>query len=272
MPSFPDEILWRRSSSLAAALGAILVIFAGSAQAGDAAARRIIGFSPDGRQFAFEQYGTLDGSHSDTGWSEIAIIDTETNTFVGGNPVHVADESEEPTLTVEQARVAAAARAAPLLAQYAIEPRGERSAHDNFTFPDDMIGYDDIGRVEQVSRKWLSPNYDELGISTIQLVEILADSTEDCSSSFEAQLRDGAGKARGFRLTLRGQDGKPVMTLHEDQAIPASRQCPTSYSLSEAYVFKPDGEPSVLAVLVQRFSQGFEGRDRRFIAVTGQIR
>ncbi|MER8657030.1 DUF2259 domain-containing protein [Mesorhizobium sp. M0847] len=83
---------------------------------------------------------------------------------------------------------------------------------------------------------------------------------------------DKTGKARGFRLSLQGQDGKPFKVLHEDKAVPGSRNCPTSYSLSEAYEYAPPGRPAVLAVLVQRFSQRFEGRDRRFIAVTGQAR
>lgn len=60
--------------------------------------------------------------------------------------------------------------------------------------------------------------------------------------------------------------------LHEDKAVPGSRNCPTTYSLSESYKYAPPGKPAVLAVLVQRFSQGFEGRDRRFIAVTGYAR
>ena len=59
--------------------------------------------------------------------------------------------------------------------------------------------------------------------------------------------------------------------LHEDKSVPESRNCPTSYSLSEVYEYRVKGKPSVIAVLVQRFSQGHEGRDRRFIAVTGQI-
>nr|WP_244730848.1 DUF2259 domain-containing protein [Mesorhizobium sp. 113-3-3] len=42
--------------------------------------------------------------------------------------------------------------------------------------------------------------------------------------------------------------------------------------MSEAYEYTPSGKPAVIVVLVQRFSQGFEGRDRRFIAVTGQPR
>lgn len=73
----------------------------------DAAARRIIGFSPDGNYFAFEQYGTLDAGASDSGWSEIDIIDTRTDEFVGGKPIHIVDESEESTLTLEQARAQA---------------------------------------------------------------------------------------------------------------------------------------------------------------------
>ncbi|WIW53885.1 DUF2259 domain-containing protein [Mesorhizobium mediterraneum] len=107
-----------------AVLAAVLLTVASAARAGDAAARRIIGFSPDGNYFAFEQYGTLDVGVSDSGWSEIDIIDTRTAEFVGGKPIHIVDESEEATLTLEQARAQAAAQAAPLLARYAIAPRG----------------------------------------------------------------------------------------------------------------------------------------------------
>ncbi|MER8960904.1 DUF2259 domain-containing protein [Mesorhizobium sp. M0701] len=252
-----------------AAVATLAVVLASAAQAGDAAARRVIGFSPDGNYFAFEQYSTLDAGASDSGWSEIDIIDTRTDEFVGGKPIVIADETEDSTLTLAQARAQAAELAAPLLAKYAIAPRGERTALDRFTFPDDMVAYNDIARLEQVSQKWLSPAYDELG--TIQLEQIRADSTADCSASFDAtQQGETTGKALGFRLTLQGQDGKPIKLLHEDKAVPGSRNCPTSYSLSESYAFTPDGKPGVLAVLVQRFSQGFEGRDRRFIAVTGQ--
>jgi len=267
----------------ALAIGALLAISTASALAGDAAARRIIGFSPDGAYFAFEQYGELDAGASASGYSEIDIIDTRTDEFVGGKPILVVDESEEATLTLDQARAQATARAKPILAKYAIAPRGRQTASDKFTFPGEMVAYADISRLEQVSQKWLSPLYDETGISTIQLHEILANSTTDCSASFEdtrqddkagdkALQGDKTGKALGFRLTLQGQDGKPFKTLHEDKAVPGSRNCPTSYSLAEAYEYTPSGKPAVIVVLVQRFSQGFEGRDRRFIAVTGQPR
>ncbi|CAN7164386.1 DUF2259 domain-containing protein [Mesorhizobium sp. LjRoot246] len=270
---------------LPSVVGAALAISTGIAQAGDAAARRIIGFSPDGAYFAFEQYGTLDAGASDSGWSQIDIIDTRTDEFVGGKPILVVDATEEATLTLEQARAQAGVRAAPILARYAIASLGEQTASDKFTFPGEMVAYNDISRLEQVSQKWLSPLYDETGISTIQLDQILAASTGDCSASFDATQQgdqalqsektlqgEKAGKALGFRLTLQGQDGKPFKILHEDKTVPGSRNCPTSYSLSESYEYTPAGKPAVIVVLVQRFSQGFEGRDRRFLAVTGQPR
>lgn len=260
-------------SGFALTVGAVLAVSAGTAGAGDAAARRIIGFSPDGAYFAFEQYGQLDAGASGSGWSQIDIIDTRTDEFVGGKPIMIVDESEEATLTLGQARAQAAAKAAPILARYAIASPGEQTASDMFTFPGEMVAYNDISRLEQVSQKWLSPTYDEFGISTIQLDQLLAASMTDCSASFDAaQQGDTSGKALGFRLTLQGQDGKPFRVLHEDKTVPGSRNCPTSYSLSEAYKFTPNGKPAVIVVLVQRFSQGFEGRDRRFIAVTGQAR
>jgi predicted secreted protein len=257
--------------ALSSVIGAALAIPAGTAQAGDAAARRVIGFSPDGAYFAFEQYGTLDAGASDSGWSQIDVIDTRTDQFVGGKPIVIVDETEEATLTLEQARAQAAAQAAPILARYAIASLGEQTVSDKFTFPGEMVAYNDISRLKRVSQKWLSPLYDETGISTIRLDEILAASTSDCSASFTAtQQGETSGKALGFRLTLQGQDGKPFKILHEDKTVPGSRNCPTSYSLSESYQFTPAGKPTVIVVLVQRFSQGFEGRDRRFLAVTGQ--
>ncbi len=251
-----------------------LALTAGQAAANDAAARRILGFSPDGRYFAFEQYGTLDWSESDSGYSEIAILDTQSDAFVGGKPVRVIDEARQGTLTQTQARQRAAAMAAPILAKYSIAPRGERVAFDPFTFPDQALDRDELFRLESISQKSLSSQtYVDPLVSTFQLEEILADSAADCTaSSLEGSPAIPPGKARGFRLFLQGVDGKSSRSLHEDKAVPASRDCPTSYSLAEAYYFAPKVGAPVVAVLVQRFSQGWEGRDRRFIAVAAPLR
>ncbi len=77
-------------------IATLFLLWAVPACANDAAARRIIGFSPDGGHFAFEQYGTLDWSDADSGYSEIAIIDTQTDAFWnGGAPIRIIDERSQ---------------------------------------------------------------------------------------------------------------------------------------------------------------------------------
>ena len=55
------------------------------ARAADNAERAVVGFSPDGRYFAFEQYGVQDGSGFP--YSEIFVIDLNANKWVKGSPV-----------------------------------------------------------------------------------------------------------------------------------------------------------------------------------------
>ncbi|GLQ81424.1 hypothetical protein GCM10007881_49450 [Mesorhizobium huakuii] len=85
----------KAKSVFALATGAVLAFATATAMARDAAARRIIGFSPDGRYFAFEQHGQLDAGASASCYSEIDIIDTRSDEFVGGKPILTVDESEE---------------------------------------------------------------------------------------------------------------------------------------------------------------------------------
>ena len=75
----PDLV--RRVSASVTLLAAL---FSGSAIAGDSAQFDAIGYSPDGRYFAFEQFGIQDGSGF--AYSEIFIIDLQTDSFVAGAP------------------------------------------------------------------------------------------------------------------------------------------------------------------------------------------
>jgi predicted secreted protein len=252
----------QRTPFLSAILALILAFCAGAAQAGDAAARRIIGFSPDGNYFAFEQYGVLDRADSHSGWSEIDIVDTQSGQLLGGAPILVVDD-KTGAASLQQARAHAAAKAAPLLAKYSIGMRGKRTEYDFTTAPDTMIPAANIAHVESASERLLG---------VFQLERILADSTKDCAASLEtAPPGDKTGKALGFRVSMEDIGGKPVKVLQDDKTVPESRNCPTSYSLAEVYEYRPPAKPAVAAVLVQSFSQGHDGRDRRFIAVAGQI-
>jgi hypothetical protein len=67
-----------------------------AASAGDVAEMRPIGFSPDGRFFALEQFGEQDGSGF--AYAEIQVIDTETDSYVPGTPVSVLIRREEASV------------------------------------------------------------------------------------------------------------------------------------------------------------------------------
>jgi predicted secreted protein len=71
----------------------------------------------------------------------------------------------------------------------------------------------------------------------------------------------------GFVLKAK-RGNEPFAEVHRDTSIPSSRVCPLKYSLSDAVAFSgPDGRTQRIVVLVNVFSFGFEGADRRFIAV-----
>ena len=74
----------------------------------------------------------------------------------------------------------------------------------------------------------------------------------------------------GFRLTLTTAAGG-TQTLAEDTEIPSSRHCPLSYAISDVLTYYPDGGEPVLAVILGLYTVGFEGPDRRFLAVTAPL-
>ena len=69
---------------------------AGPARAGDVAQLEILGFSRDGKVFAFEEYGVEDGSGFP--YANRYYVDTATDSFVQGSPVRVRLDDESAGL------------------------------------------------------------------------------------------------------------------------------------------------------------------------------
>jgi hypothetical protein len=91
------------------------------ARAGDHATRGIIGFSPDGRYFAFEQYGIQDGSSYP--YSEIFVIDAAGDKWVSATPIRKRIDDEKAPEA--RARAAARGEAEPILSRLRIGEPGE---------------------------------------------------------------------------------------------------------------------------------------------------
>ena len=230
---------------------AIATLFAlvGSAAAGDYADRAIIGFSADGAYFAFEEYGVQDGSGFP--YSTIYVIQTATDSWVSGTPFSVILQNEQATL--ESARQQALSQALQLLTQFGISHPGRGLVVNPIT---EITGN---GHDAEFLLRPLVP----LPTSGAKLA--LFETTlpaPDCP--------DFGNSYKGFDLTLTTPEGA-VRTLQHDTRIPQTRRCPLGYGISDVIAFDAGDRDLVLIVLINVFSLGFEGPDRRFIAIATDI-
>lgn len=241
-----------------------LLLLAGAlapATASEDAHLRIIGFSEDGRYFAFEEYGLEAGSGRP--FASLYLVDLPADRWVAGTPVRRAlpegsfDESAAyAALATLRAQVAAAA--ATLLTQHSVRMPASvafaRGLGDHATQPPlnaIRIPFTDL----------------PLGERAFAQFDLLLDTIPA-----RGQLTYCQEPINGYRLTLRRPAADPVV-LHEDARVPRSRGCARAYRLSQFLVPDtvvcapatcPDGPLGV--ALISVFVEGFEGLGRRFIA------
>lgn len=235
----------RRVIARASLAAALAVGSAGGASAGDRALLDVIGYSPDGRYFAFEEFGIQDGSGFP--YANIYVIDIETDGWAPGTPVRVRLDDESASLSDvrQEARAEAEAALAGIKTPvdlWAVVGDGERDAGAKTI---------DFGR----------PGYEPgavLDAWRLDLETFGAQATEPCKDWFgEVPL--------GYALTLSGPDGERL--VHRDERIPRSRGCPFDYRIYAivAPMDAPDLEAAVAILSI--YPGGFEGPDRRFLAV-----
>lgn len=241
------RILATFAAALAATLTSMIPAFAG-----DVAAVNVLGFSPDGRVFAFEEYGVQDGSGFP--YAHRYYLDTATDTFVSGTPIRVMIEDE--TVGVPIARAQAKLRGEKLFKDATLDAnRGN------------LAGYNAVTE-ESADPHRLAVNPRPVYPVVDAPLELRLE-----EFSFEAPERcQGITDVKGFRL-LRidaSPNGRTKM-LHEDTKIPLSRGCPTAYRLTGIQTFYPHNGAPVYAALIAIQRYGFEGPDYRFIAFTERL-
>jgi len=243
---------------------AALALYSESAQAGDAAARRVIGFSPDGTYFAFEQYTTL--YEDEAAFSEFVVIDTRGDRFVPGTPVRVLVRGDDG-LDEKKAREDAQAKAGPILQRLKIGEAGIRVEGKP------SMDLDEIG-IYQMDTKPLAKS----------LSFVLPDGRKATLAATDkpagTALCDGYGgrgvkgkaKAAGLKLTL-DLDGSKQTVLQDDKALPANRRCAAEYGIAEAYLkVAPDGSTTLAALVEYADNHDYHaGPNRRFMAVTKRL-
>ena len=224
--------------------------FACPAWAGDAAELAILGFTADGSVFAFEEYGVQDGSGFP--YANRYYIDTATDSFVPGTPIRVRIDDE--AAPVEEARRQAREKGQAVAAEDALA-RGFTAGFNAVT---ELSA--DPHRLAVNPRPVMPPIDAPL---EFRLEEIALEQPANCHD---------LGRAVGFRLVRVGlAAGDAAQLVHEDAAIPASRNCPLGYRLGAVQTFFPEGGDPVYAVLVSVRSVGFEGPNHRWVAVPGRL-
>jgi predicted secreted protein len=228
-------------------LGVVLIVYLNnpSAQANEAAERRIVGFSPDGRYFAFEQFGTRDGSGFP--YADIFITDLEHDRWVKGTPLHA--RLNKYATSPQAARRKAQELARPILEKLKINQPGR------------IVASRQIGELGEPAKSLVFKPYyytPPEGIVTLKLEVVDLPAVKSCENF--------AKTAKGFAVTLLRAKGK-AKEIYRDQAVPTSRICPVDYGISDIIAYDIAQNKSVFVALISLFQRGFEGPDRRFLTL-----
>lgn len=245
------SLLSRGLAGLAAAIALAL-----PALAADGAQVRAIGYSPDGRYFAYEQFGV--GDTSGFPYWDVMVIDLATGQPAEKFPVHAVVEDE--TEKLKDARKEAMETAWPLVTALGAnaEP-AQLLAANPFTevTPDRRhiafdLAYDSTG--EAITGK--EDGSYELDLKQTDLPQ-------------PAECKDAREKAHGLTLTITARKlATPAQVIIlTDTSIPASRNCPLSYDIEAVYGPMNLSSDSRPVALIGVYTRGFHGLDRRFIAI-----
>lgn len=221
----------------------------GAAIAGEFSEFRPIGFSADGKVFAFEEFGIQDGSGF--AFANRFFIDTTSDAFLPGSTVRIVIEDDPSSIGDARAQADAQSAALETTHRFADNP-GIIAAFN----PLSDLG----GEPHQLRYTPWSMQPQPFGPYAVTLQEKQLPPSPDCA--------DISDTSTGFRLEMTEINGEPASTvLHDDLSVPKSRRCPLGYRIGGVVTHLADGVWTH-AVLVLVRSIGFEGENGRWIAIT----
>lgn len=226
--------------------------------AGDASTYIPLGFSAEGRYFAFAQTGVQDGSGF--AYADLAVVDVARNRFAASDSIVLEEEgdrepSPETALKIVLGRLK--------LARFGISP-GKNLGQDLLVrLPTDFSRY--------TNALFSYDFWAEGGATmTIPKYELLLQEKNAEDTTDGKWCTDFLGKApQMFELTLVGREGTDgaSQVLQNDQRLPQSRGCVAGYSIQRVTTFR-----GALVVQLSYTGPGFEGPDIRQMVVTGFTR
>lgn len=226
-----------------------LLTFA-TAMAGQSSHTRPIGFSKDGKYFAFIEYTMQDGS----GFTDASVkfLNIAKNDYAE-KAVVVEDRNEMANLI--KTREKALVKAQPILTKLGI-------VKNNFDFLVSRLITDmDVTKSNDLQKKATFSTYHTLmSPSSYEVsLDLKLGKHELCYDEVEAKM---------LKVSLKKENGKAVV-LQEDKELPKSRGCAYDYSIQDIIV-KEDSRTEVV-VLITVMQKDMEGPSSKVIAITGKL-
>ena len=242
------NVVLAATARLAASVFALLLL-ATAAQAADRALLNMLGYSPDGDYFAFEEFGIQDGSGF--AFSTVYVVDLAHDKWTYGTPFAVVAEDEDKP--VAQVRADALAKAKSKLDEYKIGVPVQILA-----LIGDGVASDSGMRVSWSTPACCGPVRTRADAFSLILETRGIGSDEDYCKEMSPV---------GFNLYYQDQGGRTQ--LHADgDMLPKSRRCTLDYRLyAVVQPFEEYPGSGRRVAVIASYPFGFEGVDRRFLVV-----
>jgi predicted secreted protein len=243
------NVVLQVSARLAASLLALFALLA-PAMAGDKALINFIGYSADGKYFAFEEYGIADGIGG--AYSEVFIVDLPADKWVYGSPFSV-DTFQDPD---PEAKPLAEVRAEAMAkAQEKLKPLNITQAVEVLALLGEGVAGDDGKAMSWSTPMCCGPGQVQDDSYELDVETFPIKSTEDYCNDMSPV---------GYALSFKA--GTDTIELHRDgDTLPKSRRCTLDYRLYA--VVAPYDVGGTRVAIISSYPYGFEGPDRRFLAV-----
>ena len=223
-------------------LAAALAGLPGTSLAGDIASIQPIGFSADGKVFAFQEFGIEEGAN--TPYSNTYFIDTENGQYLEGTPFRTE-------LTEKDANLSKARR------QNLTAARSQMDKYDLLTNPGLIAAFNpptELGSPSKTLRyTTLAADGPPKSPYTLSLGEMPVPTPKDCAAIDKRVI--------GFSLQMIEKEGAPNrQAARQATTVPAERACSVEYRIGGAMVYQPEGGNAVHVALVLAFDAERNGR------------
>lgn len=198
----------------------------------------VLGFSPDGRFFAFRQSGLDAGNEH---FADLFVVDTITDKWVDGTPLRVHGDARQKSL--QDVRALLDAQSSRLLRRLGLN----RAVAGVAYVPRDN------------SQLYLDMPWSERAL--LSLTTRIGLAAPGCPVSMPLEK----GSLAGFHLTV--QRPAEVNVIHDERMVPRYRGCPIGYRFASGFI-KSRGNDAVIAAVIAYREATYGGTRVRYTAVT----